>query len=87
MTQNQAKVELKKRSSDEDPCLVLIDLIQSKIMSSEYVKKGTMEKLFNSRSSVQRRLVPYMQTYDIMANEKYSGLNNLMTCLDLHKDE
>ena len=31
--------------------------------------------------------MPYMQTYDIMANEKYSGLKNLMTCLDLHKDD
>ena len=28
-----------------------------------------------------------MQTYDIMANDTYSGLKNLMTCLDLHKDD
>ena len=78
---------LKKKSSDEDPCLVLIELIQTKIMKSDFVRKGTIDQLFGYKKVASRRLMPYMQTYDIMANEKYSGLKNLMTCLDLHKDD
>ena len=78
---------MRRSSSEEDPCLVLINLIQSKIMKSDYMRKGTIDKLLRNKKVAQRRLVPYMQTYDIMANDTYSGLKNLMTCLDLHKDD
>jgi len=85
--------QIKNALQSKYPCDELIGLIHEKILTRQStihrkMRKSTnvTESLFTIRRITKRRLVPQMQSYDIMANEKYPGLNHLLVTLELCRD-